>query len=289
MPQNDRERIFSVAVGCDSAKEPVRCRTSVRGQYGLAEAELEQILVEGHERTWPPIDHVFLVVIMLPAFIIYSSALAYLLELAGAKPLPGSEALKSVFAAWPAWLTVLTVGVGPGVVEELWCRGFLGRGLCARYGLTIGIVLTSVLFALLHLQPVYAVVYAAMGAFLHFTYLASRSLWVPIILHALNNGLGTVMALKGILLKLEAKPDTYGPVMYLSAGALLVFGCIAMWTGRVELRWPKLKEPTFVPEYPGISAPPPGSEDTLGRAEASPAAFTIALIAFGVLMYLLTR
>lgn len=55
VPQNDRERIFSVALGCDGAKDPARCRTSVGSQYGLTDAELEQILVEGRERTWPPL------------------------------------------------------------------------------------------------------------------------------------------------------------------------------------------------------------------------------------------
>jgi hypothetical protein len=53
--QGDRERIFSIAIGCDSAKEPARCRTGVGMQYGLSAAELEQILVEGRERTWPPL------------------------------------------------------------------------------------------------------------------------------------------------------------------------------------------------------------------------------------------
>ena len=55
------------------------------------------------------------------------------------------------------------------------------------------------------------------------------------------------------------------------------------------MRGPKLKDPTFVPEYPGVSAPPRDSADTLGRAETSAAAFTITMIAFGILLYVLTR
>jgi hypothetical protein len=56
LPQGDRERIFGVAFGCDRAREPAKCRSGVRGQYGLSEAELEQIVVEGRERTWPPLE-----------------------------------------------------------------------------------------------------------------------------------------------------------------------------------------------------------------------------------------
>ncbi|HUR53467.1 MAG TPA: CPBP family intramembrane glutamic endopeptidase, partial [Gemmataceae bacterium] len=235
----------------------------------------------------PPVTHVFLVALMLPGFLICTSGLAYAMELLGAKRLDSADALRNVFAAWPIWMTVLTVGVGPGVVEELWCRGFLGRGLSARYGLTVGIVLTSLLFALMHLQPAYVLVYGAMGAFLHFTYLASRSIWVPIVLHTLNNGLGAVMYLKNVLMRLDPAPGTVVPVVYLTAFSLLLFGSIAMWTGRVVVRGPKLKDPTFVPEYPGVSAPPPGGEDKFAREETSAAAFTITLIAFGMLVYLL--
>lgn len=237
----------------------------------------------------PPVAHVILVVLMLPGFIICASGLAYAMEMLGARRLDSADALRDVFSAWPIWMTVLTVGVGPGVVEELWCRGFLGRGLSARYGLAVGVVLTSLLFALMHLQPAYVLVYGAMGAFLHFTYLASRSIWVPILLHTLNNGMGAVMHVNKVLLRLDPAPGTVVPVVYLAAASLLLFGCIAMWTGRVVVRGPKLKEPTFVPESPGVSLPPPGSVDTLAREETSPAAFTMALLAFGVLLYLLMR
>lgn len=237
----------------------------------------------------PAVTHVLLVVLMLPGFLICSSGLAYAMELLGAKRLDSADALRGVFATWPVWMAVLTVGVGPGVVEELWCRGFLGRGLSARYGLVAGVIVTSLLFALMHLQPAYVLVYGAMGAFLHFTYLASRSIWVPVLLHALNNGVGTVMYLKSVLLRLDPNPDTTVPVVYISSFALVLFGSVAMWTGRVVVRGPKLKDPTFVPEYPGVSAPPPDSPDALAREETSAAAFTMALIAFGVLVYLLVR
>jgi hypothetical protein len=90
-------------------------------------------------------------------------------------------------------------------------------------------------------------------------------------------------------MQLDPAPGTIVPVVYLTAFALVLFGSIAMWTGRPVVRGPKLKDPTFVPEYPGISTPPPGSEDTVAREETSPAAFTIALLAFGILMYLLMR
>ena len=105
------------------------------------------------------------------------------------------KALNSVFGAFPWPLTVLAVAIGPGVVEEFWCRGFLGRGLSARYGLVTGVLLTSILFALMHVDPSLLLPIALMGAYLHFVYFVTRSIWAPILLHAMNNGVSILLAL----------------------------------------------------------------------------------------------
>src|SRR5262249_4395294 len=92
-----------------------------------------------------------------------------------------SEAILETAAALPLWLALLTVAVGPAFIEELWCRGFFGRGLVGRYGAPIGVLLTSLIFGLLHgnlPQGVFAFVF---GIGLHLIYLATRSLWVPVL------------------------------------------------------------------------------------------------------------
>jgi CAAX protease family protein len=71
--------------------------------------------------------------------------------------------LKAMLSPWPVWLAVLIIGIGPGVIEEFFCRGYLGRGLVARYGLVGGVMLTSMLFGMLHLAPLYAVGTMVMG------------------------------------------------------------------------------------------------------------------------------
>ena len=53
-----------------------------------------------------------------------------------------------------SWMAILLLGcLLPAVGEELFFRGFLGRGLVARYGLVRGVALTSLAFGLLHLAP----------------------------------------------------------------------------------------------------------------------------------------
>ena len=209
----------------------------------------------------------------------------------GIRPPPAMKALNSVFSQFPWPLTVLAVALGPGLVEEFWCRGFLGRGLSARYGIVLGVLFTSVLFSAMHADPSQLLVIALMGAYLHFVYLASRSIWVPILLHAMNNCVS-------ILLVLTLKPDQLDQdkpvplIVTLVAFSLMLFGSVALWTSRARLE-PVLHENDawwedsgWKPEYPGISTPPADANMRLGYAMVSPVAVIFTVLSFGVLLYL---
>jgi membrane protease YdiL (CAAX protease family) len=92
------------------------------------------------------------------------------------------------------WFTMLVFAVGAAVCEELFCRGFLGRDLVRRYGVTVGVLFTSLLFALLHVNLPQGVYVFFLGCLAHLAYLATRSLWVPILLHLLNNALAVLVS-----------------------------------------------------------------------------------------------
>jgi uncharacterized protein len=209
----------------------------------------------------------------------------------GIRQPPAIKSLNGVFGRYPWPLTVLTVAIGPGVVEELWCRGFLGRGLSARYGLVAGVLLTSAFFALMHIDPSQLLVIALMGAYLHVVYIATRSIWAPILLHALNNGVSVLLVL--VLKTDQMDRDKNVPVVVtLAALSLMIFGTVALWTSRAELV-PTLaqdeawwEEGSWKPEYPGVSAPPPEANVKLGYAVVSPAALTFTIVSFAAVMYL---
>jgi membrane protease YdiL (CAAX protease family) len=234
--------------------------------------------------------HVVLVLLIVPGFMIGADAIQWFFQWAtGLEPPSTAKALNGVVGTCPWPLTALAVALGPGVVEELWCRGFLGRGLVARYGLVLGVLTTAVLFAAMHADPSQLLVIACMGAYLHFVYLASRCLWMPILLHASNNALAIFL---GPLLK----PSKYEFVVRIAALAVLIFGSVALWTSRAELRpisgtdstwWDDTEwDGDWKPEYPGISAPPPGADVRIGYEVVSPAALIFAIVSFGVLVYL---
>ncbi|MFO0822695.1 MAG: CPBP family intramembrane glutamic endopeptidase [Gemmataceae bacterium] len=243
--------------------------------------------------------HVFLVLLIVPGFMLLSDGIQELfLRITGITRPAANEAIHGTFNTVPLFITLVAVGLGPGLVEELWCRGFLGRGLSARYGLGWGVLCTSVMFGMLHMDPSLVFITGLMGAYLHFLYLATRSIWVPVLLHMLNNGLTALILLSPTLVEAakEYGADQHGfrAVTELAALGLIVFGSVALWTSRARLFVPSQtdvgpEEKPWKEEYPGVSAPPPGSPVKLGHAAVSSAAMLLTLASFGVLVFLLSK
>ncbi len=99
--------------------------------------------------------------------------------------------------------------------EELCFRGFIGRGLVARYGVVAGVLLTSFLFGAVHFNPVQASGAMLLGIGIHGIYLATRSLYLPILAHALNNALAFVAFSARSRLSLPGYiPDEQGTVEF---------------------------------------------------------------------------
>ena len=78
-------------------------------------------------------------------------------------------------------------------MEELVFRRLIGQGLVSRMGTTGGILLTSALFGLSHWHLPHVASSFVMGLFLHLTYLKTRSLLAPILVHLANNTVWVVL------------------------------------------------------------------------------------------------
>ena len=172
-------------------------------------------------------------------------------------------------AGTSTWMLLAILAVAPALGEELVFRGVIGRGLVAQKGILIGILWTSLLFSLVHGNPVQVVGVFFVGVMCHVAYLATRSLAAPVLLHFLNNSLA-VMALKSqaALTDAEALAAEQGalslsPWMALAAAVcVLILGCL-LWQSRVEYRD---ADGEFVPdEYPGVERP-----ETAVRQECRP-------------------
>jgi uncharacterized protein len=208
--------------------------------------------------------HVLFAVLALPALIILAEGSFVLtkrwLPGLGDLGMPGMEEMVKVFQGWPTSFAVLVIGVGPGVGEELWCRAFLGRGQVGRYGLVLGVLFTSFFFGLIHVDPQQGTMAMLMGIALHYVYLTTRSLWVPILLHFGNNSMAMVTPRVPGLEVLNDAPARAAYLVYPAAALLLAAVAWALYQSRARLvAADGGGPPPWRPEYPGVELPPPGS------------------------------
>jgi hypothetical protein len=88
---------------------------------------------------------------------------------------------------------VLAAIIAP-VVEEVLFRGIVLRGFAASYGKALGLLYSSLLFGLVHLNPWQFVPAVVLGLFLGALYLRSGTVVMPIAAHALYNGTLVVLS-----------------------------------------------------------------------------------------------
>jgi membrane protease YdiL (CAAX protease family) len=93
----------------------------------------------------------------------------------------------------PVWFFIVGAILAP-LVEEIFFRGFLFQGFRARYGWVQGMLLSSFIFGLAHLDPAALIPTFILGCLLAYLYQRSNSVWPGIIMHMLVNSLGLCSA-----------------------------------------------------------------------------------------------
>jgi membrane protease YdiL (CAAX protease family) len=87
---------------------------------------------------------------------------------------------------------VLFIAVAPGISEETLFRGYVQRRLIERWPAWVGILITSLCFAIFHIQP-HAVLFAfPLGVWLGMMAWKSGSVWPGVLCHAAVNGLWNI-------------------------------------------------------------------------------------------------
>jgi membrane protease YdiL (CAAX protease family) len=212
----------------------------------------------------PGMAHFLLGLLMFVAAMVLANTVAYLVKQAQvAVTGQGSNELEEtmkVFGEWPLPFAVLVIGIGPGIAEELWCRGFLGRGLVGRYGAVLGVLLTSIWFGLMHVYPLHQVAGTmVLGLVLHFIYLTTRSLLLPMFLHFLNNSVALV-ATRLAAPSSATDAEAFSPLLCVGAIVLAVAAGWALYRSRARLQaGADHGQASWVPDYPGVEFPPAGS------------------------------
>lgn len=168
-----------------------------------------------------------------------------------------NETLQPLGESAPLWLLLAVVAVAPAIGEEVIFRGVIGRGLIARHGLIAGVVMTSLMFAAVHIHPAHAVALLPLAFFIHLVYLATRSFWAPVLLHLLNNSLAAVLLhFSGGLKGSSLDDDAAMPLPLIAVSAVIVtMAAVALWKSRLEYRRED-DGSLWDPGYDTVEAPP---------------------------------
>jgi membrane protease YdiL (CAAX protease family) len=104
--------------------------------------------------------------------------------------------LTPVFAelSSPWWLLVGGAVVAP-IAEEIFFRGFVFAGLRQHYGWQKAALISSAVFAVIHLTPTTIVPVFILGYIFAYLYHRSNSVWLAISMHILTNALALGAAL----------------------------------------------------------------------------------------------
>src|SRR5262249_46878894 len=114
-------------------------------------------------------------------------------------------------------------------------------------------------FGLIHLDPAQGTMAMLMGICLHFVYQTTRSLWLPILLHVLNNTLSVMVLQYPALEALEEHPERFYALFAASAALAAAIG-YAFYQSRARLAPAKPGIGAhWQPDYPSVEYPPEGS------------------------------
>lgn len=139
-------------------------------------------------------------------------------------------AVPEVYGRGP-W-AVLTLVVMAPLFEEVIFRGVILESTRARYGVMAALLVSSFVFGLMHMHPTVAVNAFFIGLILGVLYIAADSLWTPIILHAVNNGISYLALAAGYgtatVAELIGNRTVYMLVYIGAAAVLIVSGYMAL-------------------------------------------------------------
>jgi len=135
------------------------------------------------------------------------------------------------------------VFIGP-VLEELIFRGIILNGLRVKYGNNLALIVSSILFAIVHIQPAQIITALLMGLVFGYIFIKTNSLGLVILLHSVAN---LTSILIGEFLIINPSIDNLGISMIYGEWTFLIIGisvliCIYLFLkywkriGKLELR-----------------------------------------------------
>lgn len=134
---------------------------------------------------------------ILPVVLIMTISLVVIhSEIASWVPMP--DWLVDVFKEFlqPNIWGFITIVIAAPILEEILMRGIVLNGLLRNYSPWKAIIWSSVFFGVIHLNPWQFVTAMIAGMVIGYLYWKTKSLWLCILIHAVNNGIAFYLTVK---------------------------------------------------------------------------------------------
>ena len=184
------------------------------------------------------------------------------IELPHSQTLEPLNKMMSELRNGPLVAAVLIIGFLPAICEELLCRGYIQTRLRQRWGIWPAILITSILFAILHMDLVQGILVLFLGLYLGYVTEKSGSIRPSMICHAANTAAATLMA-AGVSYfagPIAATQPAVGDVkssLFFIASLATGFVLINLWLRHLFQKHPGLPLPAYIPP-PDYTYPPEG-------------------------------
>jgi membrane protease YdiL (CAAX protease family) len=144
------------------------------------------------------------------------------------------DTMKQLLEESPVWISLISVSVFAPFFEEWLCRGIILRGLLSRnMSPAWAIVISSVFFAVIHMNPWQAIPAFALGALCGYAYYRTGSLKLTMLMHCVNNTMALVISKIPQFKGAETFMDILSPWAYWSIFALcvvIVISSVLIWS-----------------------------------------------------------
>lgn len=84
--------------------------------------------------------------------------------------------------------SLISVVILAPILEELFCRGIILRGLLTRMKPSKAIIWSAFMFGVMHMNPWQAIPAFLLGLLMGWIYYRTHSLWLAVLIHFINNG-----------------------------------------------------------------------------------------------------
>ena len=127
---------------------------------------------------------------------------------------------EQIMVGTPLWATLLSVSVFAPVLEEWLCRGMILRGLLTRIKPGWAMVISSLFFALIHLNPWQALPAFLLGMLFAYVYYRTGSLKLTMLMHCANNTLAALLGQNEAFREIDSYSEVLPLPLYIAAAVI---------------------------------------------------------------------